>query len=299
MGRVYARRRADGSVTSYGVEYRDETRRLVRKAGFYRKEAAQAALAEKQQRVRDIRDGLRTPMHDELARPILEHVADYATYLEARGDSVQHVRETASLIRRTVAACGWGRFIDVTGAAVAGVLSDAMHAGRSRRTCNKRLTALRGWCTWMVRERRAAENPLAHLARMDTRLDRRRVRRALDAEELARLIAAAEASPQTVGGLDGPERSRLYRFALETGFRANECRSVTAGDCACDGPRPFVRLAAQASKRRRAEEQPITPAFAAELRTFTACGTRSSPTWPGRACIPASPSSSPDIRRST
>src|SRR5262249_12177537 len=56
--------------------------------------------------------------------------------------------------------------------------------GRSIKTCNLYLDAVKQFAAWLVQDRRMADNPLAHLAGGNVRLDRRHDRRALTLNEL-------------------------------------------------------------------------------------------------------------------
>ena len=141
---------------------------------------------------------------------------------------------------------------------------------------------------WLVRDGRAATNKLAHLPGYNADTDRRRARRDLTVDELARLITAAERgsvwtwragmshnSPTL--GIDGPDRAMFYRLAAGTGFRASELRSLTLESFDLDGDVPTVTVRAGYSKRRRDDVQPIGPELAKLLRPWLA-GKRSGAT---------------------
>lgn len=80
----------------------------------------------------------------------------------------------------------------------------------------------------MVSDRRAVESPVAQLTPVNARTDRRHERRAPNVDEIRRLVTAAAAGHEREG-MSGPERALLYQLAIETGLRANELRSLTAG----------------------------------------------------------------------
>ena len=58
----------------------------------------------------------------------------------------------------------------------------------SATSCNHCLRALKGFCRWMVDERRASESPVARLGALNVQTDRRHERRALTIDEVRRLI---------------------------------------------------------------------------------------------------------------
>ena len=117
----------------------------------------------------------------------------------------------------------------------------------------------------MVQNRRATESPLAHLKGLNVRTDRRHDRRALEPDEMRRLLEATAKAPKRFG-MSGYERSLLYRFAAESGLRANEIRSLTVGSF--DFAKMTVSVRAGYSKRRRQDTTPLRPDTTAELREY-------------------------------
>jgi len=96
----------------------------------------------------------------------------------------------------------------------------------------------------------------------------RRRRRALEDAEIGRLLAATEKEPARYG-MTGPERALLYRFALETGLRASELRSLTPASVnVADLSRSTVTVAAAHSKHRREDVLPMRRDLAEMLATF-------------------------------
>ena len=63
--------------------------------------------------------------------------------------------------------------------------------GMAARTRNSCLTALKGFCTWCVKNRRLTSNPLASVAKADEQSDWWKIRRAMTEAELARLLYVA------------------------------------------------------------------------------------------------------------
>jgi len=117
----------------------------------------------------------------------------------------------------------------------------------------------------MVDDRRMNENPVAHLKGQNANADVRRLRRSLEPDEIRRLLETTAVGPERFG-MSGYERSLLYRFAAETGLRANEVRKLTAGDF--DFDLMTVTVKAGYSKRRREDTQPLRQDTAALLKGF-------------------------------
>lgn len=104
---------------------------------------------------------------------------------------------------------------------------------------------------------------------MNEATDLRRIRRPLLAEELARLIGAAEAGP-TVEGIAGADRAILYLLATWTGYRRGELASLERDSFDLDGDPPTLTVQATYSKRRRADTLPIHPGLVERLRAWLA-----------------------------
>src|SRR5215468_1282947 len=100
----------------------------------------------------------------------------------------------------------------------------------------------------MVQDRRAADNPLAHLAGGNVKLDRRHDRRALPLDELRAVLDAAARSELTFRGMSGPDRHILYLTACATGFRAEELACLRPESFDLDTEPPLAVLGAAETK---------------------------------------------------
>jgi integrase len=154
--------------------------------------------------------------------------------------------------------------------------------GRSVKTSNLYLDAIKQFCGWLVQDRRAPDNPLAHLSGGTPDLDKRHDRRSLPLEELRRVLGAARASERTFRGLTGPDRALLYAVAAASGFRASELAALTPDRFALDDQPPTVTLPAAFAKNRKRAVQPLPPDVAAALRTYLAGRPVDATVWPGQ-----------------
>ncbi len=209
-----------------------------------------------------------------VAKAIGEHVADWRAALLAKGTTPTHADLVTGRARRIIDACGFTHYADVDADKVMtyldGLRQDTeARRGLSAQTFNFYVAALKGFCRWMVRGRRATENPVAHLDGLNVRTDRRHDRRALTVAELHKLLDTTDAGPER-GCMTGAERAMMYRLALETGLRANEIRTLTRGSFKLDGTEPTVTVAAAYSKHRREDTLPLRAELAAELCDFLA-----------------------------
>ena len=245
------------------VEYRDEHGRRRRKTmGSDRKVAGQVAL-QLQARVDRILAGVEAPAA--ATRAIEEHVTDYVVALTARGRSPRHIQAIDALLRRIARECQWGTWSQIRRAEVDRAIVRWLDDGRAPRTINAYLAALNAFLVWMVQDSRADRNPLDKFRKLSQHVGVRRKRRALTWNETHRLIARTHIEGGLHHGLPGERRAWCYRVALETGFRAGEVRSLTPRSCRLHDTPPWIGLEAAASKRRRADRQPIREAFAADL----------------------------------
>jgi len=211
------------------------------------------------------------------ARPLSEHLDDYEKVLKAKGNTPGHVQLTKARINRVFEGCGFRFYVDISGAAVADFLDGlrqdvATEEGETKRgisaaSFNYYLGAVKSFCRWMVRERRATENPVGHLDPLNAKLDRRHDRRAPSADELRVLLTVTESEPERFG-MSGPARAMLYQLAAETGLRANELRSLTAASFDLNETEPTVTVAAGYSKRRRQDCLPLVGKTAKALQEF-------------------------------
>lgn len=126
---------------------------------------------------------------------------------------------------------------------------------------------------------------------LNVKVDRRHDRRALTADEFARLVEAAMHGPPVVC-LPGPDRAMMYVLAAWTGYRKTEIGSLTKRSIRLDADPPTVTVAAAYSKRKRQDTQVLHPEvakrFSAWLETKPDLGSDSL-LFPVSAKIPGSP----------
>jgi len=208
------------------------------------------------------------------SKPLADHLADYRRALGDSGATRKHVQTTAYRVGLLLDGIGARFLADVTAAKVVHYLGERRKLARSQgglstKSANHYLGCAKAFLGWLVSERRATENPLAHLSAMNAAADRRHVRRALEPDELRRLLAAARSGPVR-SRMSGEARHWLYKLAAETGLRSNELRHLTAGCFTLHGPEPSVSVEAATAKNRKAAVLPLRPDTADGLRGFLA-----------------------------
>ena len=190
-----------------------------------------------------------------------DHLEDFKTHLIAKGNSPKQVNSTYNRIRRIIDGCKFITWTDISGMRVQtflhGLRKDTQKKkGISRQTYNFYLQNFKQFCKWMVQERRATESPVAYLQGLNVKAGLRHERRALTVDEVTRLTETVKTA-KTYGKVTGEDRFILYRFAIETGLRQSEIRSLTVSSFTIETDTPFVTVKAAYAKNGREDSVPL------------------------------------------
>lgn len=211
-------------------------------------------------------------------RPLTEHLGDFEQSLLAKGGTVKNAKQVTSRVKRVFDECKFTFWNDIQASKVQQTISGLRKYVQTKegpkdlgeisaQTYNFYLKAVKQFCKWMVQDGRASESAVEHLQTINVRVDRRHDRRALEADEIRRLLESTGAASKRFG-MTGYARALLYRFAAYTGLRANEIRNLTVSSFDFDSCN--VKVKAAYSKRRREDTLPLRKDIAAELRDFVA-----------------------------
>ena len=202
------------------------------------------------------REGCIDPRQDSYSTanrlPLADHVAEYLRHCERTGQAVAHIAEKKRHLENTLTATGASRLSELTGDALEKHCWAMKQAGLSARTANFARQAAVAFMGWAVKTNRIEGNPLAHVAKLDERNDRRRVRRALSDDELSRLLDVAE--PRG--------RKTWYMAAALAGLRLGDLRKLTWGNVDLTAGTITVTN----GKAKRTDVIPLHPQLADELR---------------------------------
>ncbi|MHC4520811.1 MAG: tyrosine-type recombinase/integrase [Planctomycetota bacterium] len=200
------------------------------------------------------------------AKPLIELLSMYKTHLKAKGRCSQYYEKTVSAATAVFKACGYRVFDDIRADKIAAYLEQRREQGISYRRSNAILMSCKCFCSWMVKSAYVNESPLSggKVGLLNVEQDRRRIRRALELDELHRLFKAAEESTEVLFHLTGPQRTLIYRFAAETGIRKGAMGKLVVGDF--DLPDMVVNVPAKITKGKRARSIPLTTDMVAMLR---------------------------------
>ncbi len=192
---------------------------------------------------------------------------DFGDSLSARNRTGQHVGLTVERVRRLLESTGahsWSRLDPRS-------IELAFHAlrerGLSAKSLNHYVGAMRQFCRFVVARGWGSEDPSRLMEKWNVEVDRRRVRDALDEDEVRRLLEATERA-EPWRDMTGHERALLYRLCIETGLRRNEVRSLRVSSFTLEGDAPLLRLSASASKRRKDDVILLRPSLARALEPF-------------------------------
>lgn len=283
----------------YYGQYRDGTgRRVVRSTGCRTRQAAMAVLNDWTARAEKVKAGIISSAEDAVAdhvdTPLATHFDDFIDHMAGRGVTEVHRKNTRAYLDRVARECGFRRLNDLDRTEFEKWLAARITDGMSARTRNGHRTALVSFANWCVETRRLVANPFDRLPKANEKADRRRQRRALTEDEIARLLDAARRRPllekitvrrgrnkgKPLGKVSeqyrkeleeiGRERALIYRTMLLTGLRRGELASLTVGQLDLDGPHPCAVLHAADEKNRQGNTIPFRADLAAELRDWLA-----------------------------
>jgi integrase len=197
------------------------------------------------------------------------HLEDYGVHLFSSGRSTNHLWETVRTIRRICIECNFRQIQDMNSGELDQYLANMIDCGRTFRTRNASLKAMRAFIRWMIQSERMPRDPFAMLTVVNEASDpNRRSRRTLTPDEFARLIRAAERGP-TIEGITGTERAIIYMVAAWTGLRRKELAATMRMHLNLENDPPFVHLPGVDTKAKRDDQPiPLHPVVAVRLRDW-------------------------------
>jgi len=268
LGREKKNRRA-----VYRIQYFDEHGKRRQVKGFTDRSLSQELAAKLEAEVRMHKHGLTDPDRERVADhrklPIEHHVAAFRKGIAH--NTPKYVSLIIARIEKVVTGCGITCLGDVEREVVIDFLA-ALRVDKNlgNRSYNHYGDALDAFGRWLVADKRAVFNPFDQLPRLNPQVDVRHKRRALSAEDVAKLVKAAHASKKKVQLYPGPLRAKLYQMAFLTGLRRRELASLTPRNFRLEDEQPIVTVEAAFSKHRRKDTLPLHPELVATLRPWLA-----------------------------
>ena len=276
----------------------------LREVALHRdKTASPQELAKLVRKAEQADSGLLDPFEEQRTKPLADHVTAFRQSLESKGNSPQHVALTVARCDSVFAGCGFKWLCHLDADKVSNWLKERRDGAKGKKprtvkgvkpfgitSSNHHLVAVKGFGNWLVKARRLERNPFAHLSVMNAKVDVRVERRALESEELSRLIAATELSQTVFRDLTGPDRAALYTLAAMTGLRANELASLTALSFNFIASPPTVKVTAANEKAGRGATLPLHPFVVTKLTHWLASRPSASKSRPSSKKLTASKS---------
>jgi len=219
-----------------------------------------------------------------LGKPLSELVSMYEQTLRSKERSACHIERTIGDIMEVFEGCAFNFWRDIKAEKVENYLKDRRDGrvlrmnrhdkdghpiGVGYARSNAYITAVVGFCNWVVYERKwSSESPLRRGMKLNAKDDQRHPRRAIPVEQVRTLLQKTAEGPERYG-MTGRERYLLYRTIIETGLRAGELRRLKTCDFDLDARTLTVR-GVKATKNKRTKVQSLSPGLCAELRGFLA-----------------------------
>jgi len=262
--------------------YLPDGRRLKVK-GYTDRKATESKAAELEKRAQRVDGGFADALDEHAARPLAQHAEDFRRYLVAKRNTPDYVALTFARLLAILDGCRFVRPADLQPSAVVAFLDELRRGGKSIKTANDYLAAVKGFTRWLWRDHRTPIDTLSGLSKLaNAGTDVRHARRDLSAEELVCLLEAARASAKPIRCWSGRDRYFLYLTAAATGFRASELASMAPEGFALNGETPTATVEASCTKNRRLAVQPLPLDVAELLREYLCDKPAGVPVWPGR-----------------
>jgi integrase len=188
----------------------------------------------------------------EARKPLDEHIACYLDRCRHADHSKQHIAEKECKFKRLRKATGATRLSDLSTESVSRFLRDLRDKGYAPRTVNFHRQIYVAFMNWCCKTSRLENNPLRYIPKLDESKDRRRIRRPLSDEEVARLMAVAEANG----------RKAWYMAAVLAGLRRGDLKQLTWEDIDFENSIITIRE----GKSGRLDQVPMHPQLAEEFK---------------------------------
>ncbi|MBC8350390.1 MAG: site-specific integrase [Planctomycetes bacterium] len=281
MATVYKRGGKGKRGGRYYISYFDHRgQRVSRSARTTDKATAERIAAKLEADAALRRDGVIDPtlegVSKESQRTIESHLADYEAKLRAADRTEKHVRYTRQFVEWICTFAGFGVVADITADGVHRYAQNLRDQGRSSRTIQSHLNAIKSFTKWLVEHHKLPRDPLAGVRTPNPDTDRRLERRTLLPSEWPLLRAATKAGPVRYGMM-GTDRVLLYATAIQTGLRSNELRNLRQSKCFLNSNPPYITCKAGTTKNRREARQYIEARLARELRKYAASRSAKAP----------------------
>ena len=280
-GSLFRRIRNGKPEAVWSISYRANGRRITERA-YPDKRSSEQLLSQRLREVARDEVGLSDPYRRHRAAPIATHRDAFLDGITSRHRTAKHHDLTKARLVRAIEAMGVGRLDHLGQAEAETFLAGLLREGASVRTRDHYALLLRQFGAWLVDTERSPRNPFQRLRGVSRTADVRRERLALTAEQVLRLVDAAEvrpvqhyatnhrgrALPEKLARLafEGRRRGVLYLFSALTGLRRAECAGIRWADLDLTAGAGWVTPRAATTKGGRLDPLPLDGRLADRLR---------------------------------
>ncbi len=264
-------KRSKRKNTPYSIQYTDHFGKRKTVKGFTDRGLTEQLAAKLEGEARLRISGLIDPEQERLAEKKLSPIGEHLTAFEQSltDNSPKYVRLTMTRTRRIVEGCGFQNLGDIESELVRTFMRSLRKSNDlGHKTYNHYLQAMASFCYWCVATKRLLINPMVGLERLNTAVDVRHKRRALEPAELSKLLHSAQNSGIRIQSMTGEQRARLYLLSYMTGLRKAEIASLTARSFNLEASPPTLTVEAACSKHRRKDVLPMHPDLVVRLREW-------------------------------
>ena len=194
---------------------------------------------------------------------IEEHIKDFKASLNIKRCSKEYVFKAERLLTRICKDCSFKVLSDFNADRFTAYINNKEESVKTKRHY---ISGFKQFAKWLNDTGKLAKNDfnLIETPRV-LQADMVHPRRALTADEVTRLIAAAE-NGKTWRGISGRERALIYRLAVESGLRYNEIKTLRV--CDFNFKENTVSVTDANEKARRGAVLPLRESTAEALKSF-------------------------------
>ena len=253
------------------ARYKDESGKWKDKTtGVTCKQTAQQIANQLENEAQKRRNGLIDIRGENLKKsfsePISGHIEAFRAKLTAEGASASYIATTVNQLHEFVKYCRIDNLKQVSVDNVNSFSSYQQDLGKSNRTVQSKVRAIKMFCKWMFDSGKIPDNPIAKIKTPSPEKDRRHRRRMMTKQEWDFLADKSQGFAKR-WNMAGFERRLLYWTAIETGFRSNELRELRPANLNKNSHgHHYILLKGQFTKNNKDAIQYITPALAVALK---------------------------------
>ena len=262
-GKMSGSDRVSVQVGTWTAQFTDENgkvRRVSTKTA--NRQAAEKILSNFVAEIDRVKSGVVT--RDELDQLPLRHITldsaleKFRTKLVAGGNTATHVRTSMYRLQKIFQSCEIDSIPKIRREVVERwIAGEIQKKVRSHGTINSYLITLKGFAQYLTDIEVLQRNPLKSIRFLNKELDRRKVRRAMTAEEVERLLEVASGTDKYRKEEKTREMVLVYRLLLGTGLRSTELSLLTPNQI--DFERCRLTVEALKTKNKKPDKLPLRP----------------------------------------